>query len=154
MLILPNLISEPSASVKKSSPTIKSNDTDITPILHLSPQTLAVNAPTTPEKRTKTPLIDEIKAELALYDWNTETMLKIAFCESSYNIYAFNPETYAKEKGLTKFSSCGFLQINSAECEKDDSPLYDLKYNIAQAYKKFKTQNYNAWKNCYNKLTK
>ena len=79
-------------------------------------------------------------------------MLFILECESNWNPRAFNPEIGAKAKGLTRYSSCGLYQINSAECEKDESPLYDIEYNIAQAYQKYKSQGLGAWRNCLNKI--
>lgn len=43
--------------------------------------------------------------------------------------------------------SLGIFQINAVYDEK----LFDIKFNTAQAYKKFKIQGLSAWKNCKNK---
>lgn len=115
-------------------------------------QTLAVNASTIPKIDEKRPVLDELKEEVALYDWDTEIMLKIAFCESSYNPRAVNSEIQAKEKGITKFSSCGLFQINSVECTKDYNILFDFKYNILRAYKLYLQNGYYPWYNCSKKL--
>jgi len=121
-------------------------------------KTLAVKI--IPETRGETPadrgtIIGYIKS----FDWDSETVKFIIGCESSWNTRAFNFEEEAKKrwretggKSGTPYSSCGLMQVNSAECEKKESPLYDWKYNIDQGYKKFKTQGYGAWFTCKNKL--
>ena len=84
-------------------------------------------------------------------DWNDEHALLIFTCESKLNPYAFNPETGAKAKGLTKYSSCGIAQINSPLCDKSGCILFDYKYNIDRAYELWKSRFWQPWINCSNK---
>lgn len=79
---------------------------------------------------------------------NCMSALKILNCESSGNRYAVNPETRAKELGITKFSSCGLFQINSELCEEEESILYNPIENINQAYQLYLLKGWFPWKNC------
>ena len=78
--------------------------------------------------------------------------IKIAQCESGLNAYAYNPETIAKQKGVTLHSSCGVFQINSSECELSENPLYSYRENIDRAFALFQKRNWSPWLNCKNKL--
>lgn len=73
-------------------------------------------------------------------------------CESGLNIKAFNPETLAKKKGITKYSSCGLFQHNDKRCNDKNSELYDAFYNIDFAIEKYKKEGFNPWQNCWNKI--
>ena len=120
---------------------------------------LSVNDPSYTENRTYASLIPkdnslelEIIAEIKKYDWNDNIAIAIAECESTYNYKAYNPETESKRRGLTKYSSCGIFQINSSECYKENSPLYNWQYNISKAYEKYLKQGWGAWKLCWVKI--
>jgi len=74
--------------------------------------------------------------------------LKIAKCESSLNPKAYNPETHAKEHGITKYSSYGIFQLNRPY----DPRLYNYKHNIDEAKKLYDRRSWFPWLNCMKKL--
>lgn len=119
---------------------------------------LSVNEPYYQETKIYADLVyDEdslVIKEIKKYDWDISMVLRIAYCESGLYPRAFNPETKAKELGITKWSSCGIFQVNSPECFKEESVLYNYKYNIEKAYEKYLSQGLGAWKNCQEKLSK
>ncbi len=79
-------------------------------------------------------------------------MVEIIGCESGFDKMAFNPEIEAKQKGITKYSSCGLLQHNDIRCDNKTSILYDGFYNIDLGIEKYKKENLNPWRNCSLKL--
>jgi hypothetical protein len=79
-------------------------------------------------------------------------LIKIMNCESGFNEEAFNPETLAKKKGITKNSSCGLLQHNDKRCNDRTSELYDAFYSIDLGIKKYKEQGFSPWLNCLKKI--
>lgn len=86
-----------------------------------------------------------------LWGVDADKMIRIINCESNWNVYAYNPETEAKRLGITKFSSCGLAQINSVECQPNESPLYDWKYNLDRAFEKYQERGFQPWKVCSRK---
>ena len=82
----------------------------------------------------------------------TANALKVIQCESSGNIYAYNPETTAKAKEITKFSSCGLFQISALECIFEDNIWYDPIKNINRAYELYQKRKWQPWSNCAKKL--
>ena len=78
--------------------------------------------------------------------------IAIFTCESGLNPYAYNPETKAKERGITRYSSCGVAQLNSSECKPDGSILFDYKTNIERAYEMYQARQWKPWYNCSKKL--
>lgn len=94
----------------------------------------------TPDPTPKpTPALNDIEQYiLEVFGSDGYDAIKIARCESGLNTMAFNPETIAKQRGVTKFSSCGIFQNNDARCDDKTSQIYDYKYNIQEAYRKFK----------------
>ena len=82
-----------------------------------------------------------------LWGKNGNKAYKIMLCESGGNVYAFNPETKAKQKGITQYSSYGLFQINSPY----DTKLYHWRYNIDKAYEIYLRQGWGAWLICSQK---
>ena len=74
--------------------------------------------------------------------------VRVFRCESGLKTTAFNLETQSKERGVTKWSSCGIAQINSPLCHKEVSPLYDYRHNIEVAKEMFDARGWKPWKIC------
>ncbi len=87
---------------------------------------------------------------------STKEYLEIINCESGFNEQAFNPETLAKKKGITKYSSCGLTQNNDPRCgdkkPKLTSEIYDPFYSIDLGIEKYKERGWWPWKECATKL--
>ncbi len=77
-------------------------------------------------------------------------MVKIADCESNFNSTVINYST------TTKDYSVGILQINLygdlAKERPSEEELKDPVKNIEYGYNLWKSQGYNAWRNCLNKI--
>lgn len=91
--------------------------------------------------------IDRIKAYI-LEVFGTSKAIDIAICESGLQSYAYNPELYAKSKGITEYSSCGIFQHNDPRCEVSSSEIYDWKYSVDLAKEKYDKRGWYPWKNC------
>jgi hypothetical protein len=87
-----------------------------------------------------------------LWKEKTQEAITVFTCESGLNPMAFNPETYAKAKGITKYSSCGIVQNNDPRCDDKTSQLYDWKYSIDLGYKKYLERGWQPWRNCAKKF--
>jgi hypothetical protein len=90
---------------------------------------------------------DEVRAIVSQYPlWNTETMVNISFCESSFRPQVVN------DNPNTKDYSVGLFQINLygnlAKERPSKEELKDPEKNIEFAYKLWQSQGYNAWRNC------
>ena len=86
--------------------------------------------------------------EISGYDWNATTAYKIMMCESSGRNIPSGYNKYGRE------SSHGLFQINvKAHTHLNIDDLYNPSYNIQQAYKIYLQQGWNAWRNCYKKIT-
>jgi hypothetical protein len=115
---------------------------------------LAQNAPAYSEIKSYANLLTEgylsskIIDEIKKYDWNDNTAIAIAICESRLNPYAYNPETLAKQRGITIYGSYGIFQLNRAF----STGLYDYKYNISEAYQLYLRRGFQPW-TCYQKLS-
>jgi len=88
----------------------------------------------------------EIITEISKYDWPINTAIAVAKCESGLNPRAYNPETKAKERGITIYSSYGVFQLN----RQYDERYYDYQYNILEAYKLYQKRGFNPW-TCFTK---
>lgn len=93
-------------------------------------------------------LKERIIAEISRYDWDINTAIAIAKCESGLNPKAFNPEINAKELGITNHGSYGVFQLNRTYDER----LYDYRFNIAEAYKLYQKRFWQPW-TCFSKKT-
>lgn len=91
--------------------------------------------------------IDRIKAYI-LEVFGTDKAIDIALCESGLQPYAYNPELYAKSKGITEYSSCGIFQHNDPRCEASGSEVYNWKYSVDLAKEKYDRRGWYPWKNC------
>ena len=80
-----------------------------------------------------------------LWKDDAKNALRIFYLESGLNPYAYNPETEAKRLGKTQWSSCGIAQINSPQCIVTDNPLFDYKYNLDIAFKKYQENGWYPW---------
>ena len=86
-------------------------------------------------------------SELRKYSWDTNLAYRIAVCESSRNVRALN-NTPGREY------SVGLFQINlRAHRNLSEQALYNPVENIRQAYDIYRRAGWNAWKNCYRKVT-
>lgn len=84
--------------------------------------------------------------EVMKYDWDWEIALKIMQCESS-----FNPKAVGDKN--TPHHSFGLMQVrNLPERNLNVEDLLDPIKNIEIAYEIYKSQNWQAWKNCYKSL--
>lgn len=85
------------------------------------------------------------------YDWDADLMYKIMYCESSGNPNAHNLNH------RTRDNSVGLFQINLygnlANTRPSKEWLIIPENNISYAYKVWKSQGYNAWRNCYRKVS-
>ncbi len=83
----------------------------------------------------------------AWYGWDSETIIKIAQCESRLNPEAYNVNADGSvDRGL--------VQINSIHGHKP-SELYDPELNVYHAYQIWKEQGYSPWyssENCWRTL--
>ena len=86
------------------------------------------------------------------YSWNIDTAYEIMKCESSGNPEAVNWKD--KHRGCN--GSFGLFQVGCVHIGPynitNHKELYDPETNIAVAYEVWKSQGWNAWKNCYNKI--
>jgi len=84
---------------------------------------------------------------IAEYDWDFNTALHIARCESNLNPKALN------NNPQTRDYSVGIFQINLYGSLKDARPseemLYDPAFNVSYAYQIYQKQGWNAWRNCF-----
>ena len=82
---------------------------------------------------------------LSQYDWDSDLMMKIAFCESGFNAHAIGDRN-------TAYKSYGILQIRNLPSRNYPiETLFDPAENIRIGYDIFLKQGYGAWKNCYRK---
>ncbi len=91
-------------------------------------------------------------AYIKTFNWDSLVVEKIISCESSWNVRAFNPETRAKELGITKWSSCGLFQISAPECIPEDNIWYNPIENIKRAFELYQKRGWQPWYNCGKKL--
>lgn len=87
--------------------------------------------------------------ELQKYDWDSELMYKIMMCESGGNPNVINKTPPDFSVGLMQINIYGKL----AESRPSEEWLKVPENNIKFGYEIWKQQGYNAWKNCYNKVS-
>jgi hypothetical protein len=110
---------------------------------------LTTNAPTYTETQTFADLIffkadleleNAIIKEIKKYDWNDNTAILIAECESG-----FNPEaTNWNDAKITGYPSLGVFQLNRPY----NKTYFDWKYNIQEAYALYLKRGFQPW-SCY-----
>ena len=103
----------------------------------------------TPKKEVSKSVLtrDEVRDLVNEYPlWNTEKVVDIAFCESSFRpqVVNDNPTTGDYSIGLMQINIMGSLAKNRPSEEE----LKDPKKNIEFAYTLWQQQGYSAWKNC------
>lgn len=73
------------------------------------------------------------------------TAVKICYCESGFNTDAWNKTSIEDSRGL--------MQVNViAHPEYSSLDLFDPRINTNIAYRIFRSEGFNAWKNCKNKI--
>lgn len=82
---------------------------------------------------------EDIRKEIARYDWDTELMVAIALAESYCRADADNTGTNRDGS-----YDIGVFQINSIHGQSKEA-MMDYKQNIAYAYKIYNSQGLRAW---------
>jgi len=80
------------------------------------------------------------------YDWDSDKMAAVMFCESSNNPKAYNPEQHNGCQG-----SYGLMQIACVHSQYVDEldDLLNPRINIEVAYLVWQNQGWRAWENCW-----
>ena len=106
-------------------------------------------------KGSKTPQDESevIKAYIrTLWGDKADLAIQIVEFESGFDLMAYNPETYAKAHGITRWSSCGLWQNNDYRCDDKTSVIYDWRYSTDLAYQKYLARGWQPWYNTAKKL--
>ena len=93
---------------------------------------------------------EQVRELVAQYpDWDVETMVKIAQCESSFrkDVINDNPRTGDHSVGIFQINTLGSLAKDRPSVEDLKDPAKNIKF----ANELYKNGGVNHWKNCYNR---
>lgn len=83
----------------------------------------------------------EIEAYIRSKDWEDETALAVARCESGLNPLAYNGKNLDRSVGLFQINLYGSL----ANSRPSREALHDPKVNVDFAYELWKTEKWRPW---------